>query len=145
MMLQPEARLITLEQLIAGTNNIYERLKMVEAKCIEIKLKQDATEDLNSTIQLSLHRTLLDGSLSSEYAIPTRMWEHGIRALVQLLEKQLPRSSERMFSFLHFANSMMALLYETVPAFEDVWIERLGDLGSYRAAMQNDDIQDNIV
>ncbi|TDZ38627.1 hypothetical protein C8035_v005804 [Colletotrichum spinosum] len=28
--------------------------------------------------------------------------------------------------------SMMALLYETVPTFEDTWIECLGDLGRYR-------------
>jgi len=27
---------------------------------------------------------------------------------------------------------MMTLLYETVPAFEETWIECLGDLGWYR-------------
>ena len=33
------------------------------------------------------------------------------------------------------------LVYETVPAFEDTWIECLGDLGRYRMAIENDDIQ----
>lgn len=37
---------------------------------------------------------------------------------------------------------MMALLYETVPALEDAWIECLGDLGSYRMAIEDDDIRD---
>ncbi|KJK73582.1 hypothetical protein H634G_11163 [Metarhizium anisopliae BRIP 53293] len=36
----------------------------------------------------------------------------------------------------------MALLYETVPAFEDTWIECLGDLGRYRMAVEDDDIRD---
>ena len=37
---------------------------------------------------------------------------------------------------------MMALLYETVPAFEDTWIECLGDLGRYRMAIEDEDIRD---
>lgn len=36
----------------------------------------------------------------------------------------------------------MALLYETVPAFEDTWIECLGDLGRYRMAIEDEDIRD---
>ncbi len=40
---------------------------------------------------------------------------------------------------------MMALLYETVPAFEDTWIECLGDLGRYRMAIEDDDIRDREV
>ena len=36
----------------------------------------------------------------------------------------------------------MALLSETVPAFEDTWIECLGDLGRYRMAIEDDDIRD---
>jgi hypothetical protein len=38
----------------------------------------------------------------------------------------------------------MALLYETVPAFEDTWIECVGDLGRYRMAIE-DDIRDSEV
>jgi hypothetical protein len=39
----------------------------------------------------------------------------------------------------------MALLYETVPTFEDTWIECLGDLGRYRMAIEDDDIRDREV
>ena len=38
----------------------------------------------------------------------------------------------------------MALLYETVPAFENTWIECLGDLGRYRMAIEDDDIRDRV-
>ena len=37
------------------------------------------------------------------------------------------------------------LLYETVPAFEDTWIECLGDLGRYRMAIEDDDVHDREV
>jgi hypothetical protein len=47
-----------------------------------------------------------------------------------------------MLAFIYLAYTMMALLYETVPALEDTWIECLGDLGSYRMAIEYDDIQD---
>jgi len=39
----------------------------------------------------------------------------------------------------------MALLFETVPAFEDTWIECLGDLGRYRMAIEDDDQRDREV
>jgi hypothetical protein len=50
-----------------------------------------------------------------------------------------------MLAFIYLAYSMMALLYETVPAFEDTWIECLGDLGRYRMAIEDDDIRDREV
>lgn len=37
---------------------------------------------------------------------------------------------------------MMALLYETVPEFEDTWIECLGDLSRYRITIEDEDIRD---
>ncbi|KAI1332187.1 hypothetical protein F5Y16DRAFT_421463 [Xylariaceae sp. FL0255] len=40
---------------------------------------------------------------------------------------------------------MMALLFETVPAFEDTWIECLGDLGRYRMAIEDEDVRDREV
>ncbi|CCX31086.1 Similar to Telomerase-binding protein EST1A; acc. no. Q5RAK6 [Pyronema omphalodes CBS 100304] len=36
----------------------------------------------------------------------------------------------------------MTLVYETIPAFEDTWIECLGDLGRYRMAIEDDDVRD---
>jgi hypothetical protein len=50
-----------------------------------------------------------------------------------------------MLAFIYLAYSMMALLYETVPAFEDTWIECLGDLGRYRMAKEDDYIRDTQV
>ncbi|KAJ3577167.1 hypothetical protein NPX13_g3404 [Xylaria arbuscula] len=67
--------------------------------------------------------------LASKYAMPARMWRHGIHSFLELLRHRLPGSLEHMLTFIYLAYSMMALLYETVPAFEDTWIECLGDLG----------------
>ena len=50
-----------------------------------------------------------------------------------------------MLAFIYIAYSTMALLYETVPSFEDTWIECLGDLGRYRMAIEDDDIGDREV
>ncbi|KAJ0103746.1 telomerase-binding protein est1a [Diaporthe amygdali] len=47
-----------------------------------------------------------------------------------------------MLTFIYLAYSMMTLLYETVPNFEDTWIECLGDLGRYRMAIEDEDIRD---
>lgn len=45
-----------------------------------------------------------------------------------------------MLAFIYLVYSMTELLRETVPAFEDTWIECLGDLGCYRMAIEDDDI-----
>jgi hypothetical protein len=50
-----------------------------------------------------------------------------------------------MLAFIYLAYTMMALLYETVPEFEETWIECLGDLGRYRMAIEDDDIRDREV
>lgn len=50
-----------------------------------------------------------------------------------------------MLAFIYIAYSMMALLYETVTAFEDTWIECLGDLGRYRMAIEDVDRHDREV
>ena len=42
-----------------------------------------------------------------------------------------------MLAFIYLAYRMMALLYGTVPAFEDTWIECLSDLGRYRMAIED--------
>ena len=47
-----------------------------------------------------------------------------------------------MLTFIYLAHSMMALLNETVPAFDETWIECLGDLSRYRMAIEEDDIRD---
>jgi len=50
-----------------------------------------------------------------------------------------------MLTFIYLAYSMMALLYETVPAFKETWIECLGDLGRYRMAIEDDNPRDREV
>jgi len=50
-----------------------------------------------------------------------------------------------MLAFIYLAYLMMALLYETVPALEDIWVECLGDLGQHRMAIEDDDIRDREV
>ena len=77
--------------------------------------------------------------------MPARMWRHGIHSFLELLRHRLPASLDHMLAFIYLAYSMMALLYETVPAFEDTWIECLGDLGRYRMAIEDDDIRDREV
>ncbi|CZS92380.1 uncharacterized protein RAG0_02797 [Rhynchosporium agropyri] len=147
---------------------------MVEAKCIEVDNKQATLTQADPTSQpelnnkqwqalIALHRTLLHEHhdfflasqhpsasaalrrLASKYAMPARMWRHGIHSFLELLRTRLPASLDHMLAFIYLAYSMMALLYETVPAFEDTWIECLGDLGRYRMAIEDDDIRDREV
>jgi len=47
-----------------------------------------------------------------------------------------------MLTFIYMAYGLMALLYETVTAFEDTWVECLGDLARYRMAIEDTDIKD---
>ncbi|KAI5777653.1 hypothetical protein EDC01DRAFT_635571 [Geopyxis carbonaria] len=175
MVRQPETRPISPEQLIAEVKGIYAGLIMVEAKCCEVDNKQhQAALEMDGGRQpklnneqwqalIALHRTLLHEHhdfflasqhpsaspslkrLASKYAMPARMWRHGIHSFLELLRHRLPHSLEHMLTFIYLAYSMMALLYETVPAFEDTWIECLGDLGRYRMAIEDDDIRDREV
>jgi len=168
MMRQPETRPISQDQLVAEVRGIYAGLVMVETKCIEVDNTGTTNNDskIDSKLNneqwqalIALHRTLLhehhDFFLASQhpsaspalrrlaikYAIPARMWRHGIHSFLEIL-RQSPKSLEHMLTFSYLAYSMMALLYETVPAFEDTWIECLGDLGRYRMAIDDDDIRD---
>jgi hypothetical protein len=44
-----------------------------------------------------------------------------------------------MLSVVYLVYPVMTLLFEECPAFEDVWIERLGDISRYRMAIENTD------
>ncbi|KAI0412798.1 hypothetical protein F5X98DRAFT_367031 [Xylaria grammica] len=164
---QPETRPISQEQLVAEVKGIYAGLVMVESKCIEVDNAQSSQSDTKLNNEqwqaLALHRTLLHEHhdfflasqhpsaspalrrLAAKYAMPARLWRHGIHSFLELLRHRLPGSLEHMLTFIYLAYSMMALLYETVPAFEDTWIECLGDLGRYRMAIEDDDIRDREV
>ena len=156
ILLQPDTRPISHEQLVVEVKGIYAGLVMVEAKCIDIddrqsiaaqekdpakrvNLKNDQWQSL-----IALHKQLLHehhdfflasqhpsaspalSRLAAKYSMPARMWRHGIHAFLEVLRHRLPESLEHMLAFIYIAYSMMALLYETVSIFEDTWIEYLG-------------------
>lgn len=137
---------------------------MVEKKCVEIDQQQSATTTRLSNEQwqalIALHRTLLHEHhdfflasqhpsaspgllrLATKYAMPARMWRHGIHAFLELLRHRLPDSLDHMLTFVYLAYSMVALLMESVPSFEETWIECLGDLARYRMAIEEADLRD---
>ena len=140
---------------------------MVEKKCMEIDAQQAATTNKLTNEQwqalIALHRTLLHEHhdfflasqhpssspalkrLATKYAMPARMWRHGIHSFLELLRHRLPDSLDHMLSFVYLAYSMMALLMESVPSFEETWIECLGDLARYRMAIEEADMRDREV
>ncbi|KAF2629342.1 hypothetical protein BU25DRAFT_457015 [Macroventuria anomochaeta] len=168
LLLQPDSRPISQEQLASEVKSIYAGLTMVETKCIHVDRAQAAVpHEANPKLApdhwqalIALHRTLLHEHhdfflasqhpsaspalrrLAGKYTMPARMWKHGIHSFLELLRKKLPHSLDYMLAFIYLAYQMMALLYETVPAFEDTWIECLGDLGRYRMAIEDEDIRD---
>jgi hypothetical protein len=64
---------------------------------------------------------------------------------LELLRHRLPDSLDQMLTFVYLAYSMMALLMESVPSFEETWIECLGDLARYRMAIEEADLRDREV
>ena len=161
---QLETKAISHEQLVAEVKSIYTGLVMIESKCIEVDTAQSSNPNQLSGEQwqalIALHRTLLHechdfflatqhpvasealNRLAAKYAMPARMWRHGIHSFLELLRHRLPHSYDQMLTFIYLAYGMMALLYETVPAFRDVWIECLGDLARYRMAVEETDVMD---
>jgi hypothetical protein len=77
--------------------------------------------------------------------MPARMWRHGIHSSLELLRHRLPDSLDHMLAFVYLAYSMMALLMESVPSFEETWMECLGDLARYRMAIEEADLRDREV
>jgi len=170
-LLRPDSRPISQEQLASEVKSIYAGLTMVETKCIHVDRAQAAALQDSSNPSpklasdhwqalLALHRTLLhehhDFFLASQhpsaskalrrlarkYSIPARMWRHGIHSFLEILRRRLPESIDYMLAFIYLAYQIMALLYETVPVFEDTWTECLGDLGRYRMAIEDENVRD---
>jgi hypothetical protein len=167
LLMQPDSRSISQEQLASEVKAIYAGLTMVETKCIHVDRAQAAAaRDPNHKLApdhwqalIALHRTLLHEHhdfflasqhpsaspalrrLAAKYSTPARMWKHGIHSFLEILRRRLPESIDYMLASIYMAYQMMALLYETVPAFQDTWIECLGDLGRYRMAIE-DDVRD---
>ena len=175
LLLQPETRPISHDQLVVEVKGIYAGLTLVETKCKEVDEKQSkAAQETDPSRQtkltdeqwqalIHLHKTLLHehhdfflasqhpsatpalSRLAAQHAMPGRMWRYGIHAFLEVLRYRLPQSLDHMLAFIYIAYSMVALLYETVTMFEDTWIECLGDLGRYRMAVEDDDPRDRDV
>ncbi|KAL9097512.1 MAG: hypothetical protein Q9165_000408 [Trypethelium subeluteriae] len=164
LIMQPDSRPISHDQLAAEVKGIYAGLVMVEGKCISVDSMQMSSDQRFTSEHwqalVALHRTLLHEHhdfllasqhpsansalqrLAAKYSMPGRMWKHGIHSFLELMRRYLPESREYMIAFILLAYQMMALLYETVPAFVQTWIECLGDLGRYRMAVEDDDFRD---
>ncbi|RDL30109.1 uncharacterized protein BP5553_10387 [Venustampulla echinocandica] len=157
IMLQPETRQISQEQLVAEVKAIYAGLVAVEAKCIEVDNKQ-ATLAEQWPALIALHRTLLHEHndfflasqhpsaspalrrLASKYAMPARTWRHGMLSFLELLKDRLPASlddTRDKLTFMELAYTMMDLLREANPAFEDTWITCLADFNRHLSSIRN--------
>ncbi|BCR83056.1 uncharacterized protein ACHE_10458S [Aspergillus chevalieri] len=165
ILLQLDTRPVTEKQLAIDVHGIYAGLVMAEEKCIEMTKQQAESPEKPSDYQwqalISLHQTLFcehhDFFLASqhpsaspalkrspeEYAMPARMWRYGIHSFLELLHHRLPDSLEHTLTFLYWAYSMMTLFLESVPAFEDTWIECLGDLARYGMAVEDSVARDH--
>ncbi|KAL7926537.1 hypothetical protein ACQKWADRAFT_142578 [Trichoderma austrokoningii] len=156
--------LLRLTQNHSKVKGIYAGFVMVESKCIQVDKEQAshneprcALNNSNMHSLIALQSTLLHEHhdfflasqhpsanpalrcLASKYAMPARMWRHGIHTFFELLRHSMPYYMEHMLAFIYVTYTMMALLYETVSTPEDTWAKCLGDLGSYRMAIEDDD------
>jgi hypothetical protein len=152
------------DEFTAEIKGIYAALVMVEAKCIKLDAAQMSGSKNLSFEQwqalFAVHRTLLYEhhdflsasqhpstssslrKLATKYSMPARMWKHGIHSFLEVLRRRLPESLDYMLQFIYLAYQTVTLLYETVPSFEDTWIECLGDLARYRMAVEESDMRD---
>ena len=74
--------------------------------------------------------------------MPVRMWRHGIHAFLDILRQEFLDTLDHILAFGYIASFMMALLYESVLTFKDVWIEYRHDPVQYNIAVEDDDIRD---
>lgn len=160
---QPESRPISQEQLVAEVKGIYVPIAVDN---LQTTLDNKISPGLNNEqwqALIALHRTFSHEHhdfclatrhpfvspalrrLASKYGMPACIRHHGIRSILELLRQRLLATLKQMLIFIYLAYSMMALIYETVPAFEDTWVECLGDLGRYRSGIEDDDMRDREV
>ncbi|ESZ91821.1 hypothetical protein SBOR_7773 [Sclerotinia borealis F-4128] len=159
---------LTRWQLVAEVKGIYDVILDVESRCIKADVEQAALlrrqpsrlSDEQWQALMTLHRALLyeyhDFLMASQhpsaspalrwsaqkFAVPARVWRHGIYSFLENLRSQLPKSLDHILAFLYLAYSVMAVLYETIPGFQDTWIECLGDIARYRMAIEDGDTED---
>ncbi|KAI9736715.1 MAG: hypothetical protein M1834_000919 [Cirrosporium novae-zelandiae] len=169
LVLQLETRSVTQEQLINYIRSIYKKLVPVEKQCIDSDEAQTKAFQANEPgpnkeqwhTQIILHRTLLYQyydfyfssqnpsvdpilrKLAANHAMLIRMWRHGIYSFLEVLRHRLPESYDHMVFFIFSAYSIITVLYEAVPTYENIWMEWLGDLGRYRMAIEDSDVREH--
>lgn len=67
------------------------------------------------------------------------MWNIAIYFCLELLRTRKQDSPMHRLHFISRAYCLIASLLETVPKYENIWIERLGDLARYCAAVKGND------
>ncbi|EKG12734.1 hypothetical protein MPH_10147 [Macrophomina phaseolina MS6] len=171
LVLPPDPRPVSQEQLARELKKIYAGITIIESKCKNADKQQPPFKiDLMSGrkwipteywhARIALHRTLLHEHhdfflasqhpsaspalrrLAAKYSMSERMWKHGIHSFLELLRQHRPETLEYMITFIYDAYQMMVLLLETVPAFEGMWIQYLGDLARYRMAIEGENLVD---
>ncbi|EKG09582.1 hypothetical protein MPH_13369 [Macrophomina phaseolina MS6] len=167
--LQPDTPPVSQEQIATEIKKTYAAITIIESKCEHVDKQQPPSRiDLMSGRKwipteywracIALHRTLLHEHhdfflasqhpsasptlcrLAAKYSMPERMWKHGIHSFLDLLRQHLPKTLEYMITFIYDAYQMILLLSETVPAFEGIWIQYLGDLARYRVAIEGENL-----
>ncbi|KAF1955896.1 hypothetical protein CC80DRAFT_390185, partial [Byssothecium circinans] len=160
LLLQPDSRPISPEQLATEVKSIYVGLTIVETKCISIYRVHLAArgevirlrdECRHWQALISLHRTLLHEHhdfylatqhpnaspalrrLAEKYAMPTRMWNHGIKSLLKLL-RHAPRI-ESAITFLRSTHDVIIALQENVPSMAEEWSKISDALMKYEATL----------
>lgn len=76
--------------------------------------------------------------ITAEYSMSAKMWWHKIYSFFKIMCHWLSESLNHMLTFIHIVYFMMALLYETLSAFENTWIECLSNLNQYYMIIKND-------
>ncbi|BCS12253.1 hypothetical protein ALUC_50299A [Aspergillus luchuensis] len=153
----------TEERLIQDVRGIYAGLMLAENRCEVLHKQAQELPTMTHAQYQSLvgtHGTILQEyhdfflcsqhpvaspvlkRLAEKYAMPARLWRHGIHSLLELLRHRLPESLEHMLAFIYYAYSMLTLMLESVPAYQDTWIECLGDLSRYRMAVEESDLRE---
>jgi hypothetical protein len=152
-------RPITQEQLVNEVKGIYAGLIMVEKKCIEIESQLGNSQltwiankisDEQWHALIALQRTLLYEhhdfylachhplastalrDLSRKYAMPARMWEHGLNGFLKILCKQMPGTKEHMLGYIEHAYPVLEDLQQHVPSLSADWYGCVKGLNVYR-------------
>ncbi|KAL4903945.1 hypothetical protein BDW74DRAFT_168762 [Aspergillus multicolor] len=159
ILLQPDTKALTEEELINDTQAIYAGLLMVEKRCIALTQHLSQTNAPLSEQEwqrlINTHHVLIEEHhdflliiqqggpalrrLAEQYNMPNRLWRVGIYGLLEFLRHRLPESLERMLAFLHQSYIQMTILVDLVSRFEDTWFECLGDLSRYHILVEESD------